>query len=230
MLNVIKHLLPRGRATDITTEKPLRRFFRALSDSFDDVRLTLDKTYTDIRPQDTRQLGDYEIEYALPDAGLTEQQRRDRLAASLSATGGLGLDNLQGVLQSRGFNVYVHNWWVPGTESNPTIRDPAIIISNAQARRSRVDAGEALAQAGETFVVPPPPLGFLLVNIIRTDSGVIEYTVPTDPAAFPHVIYIGGEVFGEYAEVPNARRAEFEELCLRLRPAHKWLGMLITYN
>jgi hypothetical protein len=56
------------------------------------------------------------------------------------------------------------------------------------------------------------------------------YNVPTDPAQWPYVLYIGGAVFGEQATVANARRDEFEDLVLRLCPAQQWLGILVSYN
>lgn len=242
MLNVILNLLPRGRAWSTMLDKPLRKYFAGLANVFADVRDHLGAAYTDVLPEHTRTLSEWERQFGLPAVNISEQDRRTRLAAAWSPAAGLGLDTLQDALRASGFDVYVHNWWVPGTEpapgvvGSPTIRDPAILLSNAQARRARVDAGEALAAAGEalalagnSLVSPPPPLGFLLVNIIQTDAGRVEYTVPTDPADFPHVIYIGGETFGDYANVPRARQDEFEALCLRLRPTHKWLGMLVNY-
>ena len=242
MLNVILNLLPRGRAWGTTLDKPLRKYFQGLADALSDVRTHIGLAYLDVLPERTRRLDEWDRQFGLPTVNISDADRRTRLAAAWAPGAGLGLDTIQDALQARGFDVYVHNWWVPGTEpapgvvGSPTIRDPAILLSNAQARQARVDAGEALAAAGEALalagnplVVPPPPLGFLLVNIIQTDSGRVEYTVPTDPADFPHVIYIGGKTFGDYVNVPRARQDEFEALCLRLRPAHKWLGMLVNY-
>ncbi len=243
MRNVILNLLPRGRAWSTSLDKPLRKYFVGLGNALADARSFIGETYLDVLPAYTRRLDEWERQFGLPPVNISDADRRTRLAAAWAPGVGLGLDTLQGALQARGFNVYVHNWWVEGTEpppgqtGPPTIRDPAILLSNAQARQARVDAGEALAAAGEalaeagnSLVTPPPPLGFLLVNIIQTDAGRVEYGVPTDPDEFPHVIYIGAETFGDYASVPRERQDEFEALCLRLRPAHKWLGMLINYT
>ena len=243
MLNTIRRLLPTGRAWNTTHDTPMRRFFAGIGAEFEAVKTALQRVYTDTLPQFTRRLEEYEEQFGLPATNLGEQARRDRLAGAFASPSNQGLDTIQDALQASGFNVYLHNWWVPGTEPAPgaggsaAVRDPSIIVSNAQALRSKMDAGEALAQAGEalaqagqTFVDPPPPLGYLLVNIIRTDTGVVEYTIPTDPNTWPHIIYIGGETFGNFAQVPSTRRAEFEALCLRLRPAHKWIGMLVSYT
>ncbi|BAV81064.1 hypothetical protein [Vibrio phage CKB-S1] len=243
MLNVIRHLLPRGRAWLITLDKPMRKFFAGLGQTFDDIRTHLQLALLDVWPNGTRALDEWERQFGLPTVNISEEDRRTRLAAAWAPAVGQGLDTVQAALQAAGFNVYVHNWWVPGTEpapgtqGAPTARDPGILLSNAQARQARVDAGEALAEAGEplalagnSLIDPPPPLGFILVNIIQTDAGRVEYDVPTDPAHFPHVIYIGAETFGEYADVPRERQEEFEALCLRLRPAHKWIGMLVNYT
>ncbi len=90
--------------------------------------------------------------------------------------------------------------------------------------------GEPSAQAGNSLQMPPAPQGRLLVNIIQTDTGTVEYAIPTDPAEFPHIIYVGGETFGSYASVPFARREEFEALILRIRPAQKLVGLLVNYT
>ena len=56
------------------------------------------------------------------------------------------------------------------------------------------------------------------------------YDVPTDPNQFPYVLYIGAETFPEVATVPQSRREEFENLCLKICPLEQWLGVLVSYN
>ena len=243
LLNVIKHLLPRGRAWSIDFDKPMRKFFAGIAQTFEQIRIRLQLSLADAWPSTTTCFDEFDDQFGLMSTATNGTSLRERIAGAWLVAPGQGIQTFQDALQENGFSVYVHNWWVPGTEpapgqtGTPTIRDPGILLSNAQAQLSRVDAGEPLAeageplaQAGETFIDPPPPLGFLLVNIIQTDTGMVEYAVPTDSAQFPHVIYVGGETFGNFADVPAARQDEFERLCLRLRPAHKWLGMLVRYT
>ncbi len=56
------------------------------------------------------------------------------------------------------------------------------------------------------------------------------YTIPNDPDTWPYFLYIGGDNFPDVATVGQARRAEFEELCLRICPTQQWLGVLVQYN
>lgn len=58
----------------------------------------------------------------------------------------------------------------------------------------------------------------------------LEYPIPVDPAFWPYFLYIGGETFPDLAYLPPERQSEFEELCLKLCPAHLWLGLLVGYN
>ncbi len=115
--------------------------------------------------------------------------------------------------------------------------------------------GEAFALCGNSADLP----GYVLVNRIQTSRveytslcgdptmiagedlascgqfstfifDFLKYNVPIESNVWPYVFYIGGAVFGEKAPVPNIRRAEFEALVLKLKPAHLWAGMFITYE
>jgi hypothetical protein len=114
--------------------------------------------------------------------------------------------------------------------------------------------GEAFAEAGNSLL----PSGYPLVNkILRTVPDVLplcgevvassgdplalcgnyvafrteqqEYIVPRDPATWPYFLYIGGENFGDIAQVDPKRKDEFERLCLKICPAQQWLGILVEY-
>ncbi len=184
-LNVYKHLLPRARAWQLTIDKPLRQFFAGLAGLPDDVRNDAADTWRDIRPQDTRRLDDYEHQFALQSIGLTEQQRRDRLAAEWKATGGQSPSYIQTTLQGAGFQVYVHEWWVPTGPAVPGERLPVVprnpftyLRQESSGINSRVDCGEALAECGEAFAEcgnGQEPPGYLLVN--KVISTVNNYTV-----------------------------------------------------
>lgn len=119
-----------------------------------------------------------------------------------------------------------------------------------------VDAacGEPAAECGNG----PAPLGYPLVNkIVSSEPNTLvlcgevavacgeptaecgefdvfidkerEYIVPRDVDAWPYFIYIGGQDYGQQATVPISRKNEFEALCLKICPAHNWLGILVSY-
>lgn len=57
-----------------------------------------------------------------------------------------------------------------------------------------------------------------------------EDIIPAGTEFYPYFLYIGGETFPEQANIPNSRRAEFEDLCLKICPLEQWLGILVSYS
>jgi hypothetical protein len=196
-LRVFKHVLPNAKAWRITIDKTLRQFFEGLSGLPSDVREYFDLLWFDILPDTTRELRAWEIQFALRNTGLTEQERRDRLDATWKALGGQDPRYIQDTLRANGFDVYVHEWWVPGTEPavgvkacvtprNPLLylrrgsSDPVYIVECGEAV---MECGEALAECGESL----EPSGYPLVN------KVFE--------TIPNVRTLCGEAIAECGEV-----------------------------
>lgn len=175
-LRIFKHLLPNARAWRITVDKKLRQFFEGLSGSGDSVKTFFDEIWFDIFPQSTREIDQWEQQFGLRDTGITEQERRNRLDATWKALGGQDPRYVQDTLQANGFDVYVHEWWEPGTEPVPgvkqcvTPRNPLMWIRREFTGVSLlVECGEANAACGEPFAeagngLQPP--GYPLVNKI----------------------------------------------------------------
>jgi len=165
-LRIIKHLLPTGRAWRLTPDKPLRSFFEGLTGLGEDSREFIDRAYFDLYPATTRDLDAWDVQFALPDVGLDEQGRRDRLDGAWKAFGGQDPRYIQDTLQAAGFDVYVHEWWDPN--SPPTSRDPrAYLTQTTGSPRYVVECGEALAECGEALAEAGEsnePQGYPLVN------------------------------------------------------------------
>jgi hypothetical protein len=236
-LRIFNHLLPNAKAFRITADKQLREYFEGLSTVGEDTKDFLDEVWSDIDPALTRELSAWESQFGLRNTDITEQERRDRLSAAWKALGGQDPKYIQDTLRNSGFDVYVHEWWSPGTEpavdvkSCVTPRDPlTLIVPPAfplvnKITETKADltvlAGEALAAAGEISAEAGNYLGF--IETIR------DYYIPTDPNYWNYFFYIGGQTFGNFANVDINRRDEFEELCLKICPTQLWLGMFITY-
>lgn len=385
MISIFKHLLPRARAWRITIDKTLRQFFEGLAAAtVDDTKENFDNLYSDLDPQQTRDLPAWEAQFALPDTGLTEQERRDRLEATWEATGGQSPKYIQDTLQNAGFPVYVHEWWdygvyanlaltngepiagdftgltlggaagdltivtylgelycklvatiatayveidgevgttdpctfsvwastssvtgaylastdgniidiqtgtpirrhgtitpsgttvkmrivglsgtttyfklpqitvgsdlkddvpalptgasspsspTPGVKECVTPYDPtALIIPPNYPLVNKIPtitnnylvlAGEALAQAGEPTA---------LAGNFTYSEGRVVYTVPTDPDEWCYFLYIGGETFGTFVNIPTERKDEFEDLCLKICPCQLWIGLFVNFT
>lgn len=179
-LNIFKHVLPNARAWRITVEKTLRRFFEGLTGLPEDVKEFDDLIFSDLDPQQTRELAAWEKQFGLMDTGLTEQQRRDRLEATWKALGGQSPRYIQDTLQAAGFDVYVHEWWIPSVKHptggsvngdvTPVARDPFTYLDDGTGSLpftmmdGAADAqdGDTLSQDGGTLT----PAGYPLVNKI----------------------------------------------------------------
>lgn len=180
-LRIFKHLLPRGRAWRITVDKKLRQFFAGLSGLGDSIKSLFDGVWLDVLPGSTRELTKWESQWGLQGTGLTEQQRRDRLDAAWKTLGGQSPRYIQDTLRANGFNVYVHEWWEPGTEPAPgdkqcvTPRNPLLQLRREYTNvvpGPYIHCGELLAQCGEDESQCGnnlEPVGYPLVNkILKT--------------------------------------------------------------
>jgi hypothetical protein len=267
-LNTFKHLLPRAKAWNLTVDKRLRQFFTGLASTGDDGKAFFDNVWLDAFPATTRDLDSWEDQFNLRTVGLSDADRRTRLTASWRALGGQSPKYIQDILQANGFNVYVHEWWVPGTEPTPgtpgtaTARNPHewlrptyySLPQKMECGETLAACGEALAECGNVLNQPGYPVVNKLYetapdyitlcgeaeaacgesnaecnNYLQFTERVIPYTVPTNPVYFPYFLYIGGEIFGQIAEVEESRRNEFENLCLKHAPTQNWLGILVEY-
>lgn len=91
-----------------------------------------------------------------------------------------------------------------------------VFVSNL----TRNQCGESFMQCGE-FEAQCADLGYY--------QSYKKYTMPNDITKFPYFLYIGAETFGDFAIIEESRREEFERLCLKICPAHQWLGMIVKY-
>lgn len=238
-MNMFKHLLPTGRAWNLTAEKPLKAFFRCLDVLRVDAVNYFNLLYLDINPKTTRLLEQWEEQFGLSKGYLTEAQRRERVAAAWRDVGGQSPAYIQEVLRNNGFDVYIHEWFDPadrpavGQKQHVTPRNPLSIMSAQYAEvLPVVDCGEPLALCGEEFAHAGNYLGLLgypLVNKFVYDADKYGYTVPIDPAYWYHFFYVCGPNFGDVAQVEATRRAEFEALILKIKPAHLWAGVIVRY-
>ena len=183
-LRIFKHLLPNAKAWRITVDKRLRQFFEGLAGTGDAVKTFFDSVWLDIFPDTTREITAWEKQFGLRDTGITEQERRDRLTATWRALGGQDPRYIQDTLQANGFDVYVHEWWEPGSEPAPgvkqcvTPRNPILYLRREFTNvASLVECGEPLAQCGEVFAEAgngTEPSGYPLVNkVFQTVPDVI---------------------------------------------------------
>lgn len=231
---IFQHLLPRAEAWKITISKTLRKFFEGLAAGAPtEARNFVDLVYYDLFPETTRELEAWENEFGLTPSD-NEVVRRLALAAEWRATGGQSPAYIEGVLQTAGFPVYVHDWWASGppyvardprdyTEqpligtiqceplafsSQPQCK-PNNMLGQAQCNRFLANETHYLVNKDLTHNAPPP--------------------VPDDPKFWPKFLYVGGQTFPDHATIPSERREEFERLILKLRPLDQWIVVLVDF-
>ncbi len=178
MFKIFQHVLPNARAWRLTIDKKLRQLFVGLGEASQDVRTFFDLVLDDLYPQTTRALDEWEGQFGLSDTGLTEQERRDRLDATWKALGGQDPAYIQRTLRNNGFDVYVHEWWEPGTEppvgvkACVTPRNPLLYIRRSTAPRVQLSAcGYLTTMCGNLPAIcgnGVEPVGYPLVNKVET--------------------------------------------------------------
>ncbi len=223
-LRIFKHLLPNSKAWNITPFKNLRNFFKGFTGLGEDSKSFSDSVYQDLFPETTRELEKWERQFGLPNTlsakASDEQLRRDRLDAAWKEMGGQSPRYFQDTLQRNGFNVFVHEWWEPGTEPPVgvlqcvTPRNPLLVIRQESTEGILgVQCGDEEARAGEQFARcgnSRNPIGYPLVNkIVETEKKIITGAGEPlmragEPTALAGNFFTYNEVTVDYI-VPNDR-------------------------
>lgn len=228
-LRIFQHLLPTGKAWRLTPGKQLRQFFEGLAEPLADAREFIDANYLDLFPTTTRLLAQWEQQFGLtPSADASEDDRRLALASAWQAQGGQSPSYLQTSLRAAGFDVYVHEWWEPPNEAPRVVRNPRDYtddptFGDTQCGDTDALCGEPGAQCNRFLANEP---GYLVNSDL---TRVAPPLIPNDAAGWPFFAYVGGETFGDVADVAAERRQEFETLVLKLFPAHIWIVTLVEY-
>lgn len=212
---------------EIPGGRPIDRFFDALTRPFRDARLFVDQVLEDLYPSSTRQLPEWQRQFGLVPPVAHDDQVVQRESA-WQEQGGQSPRYLQDRLQGAGFEVWIHEWWEPGSPVTDPPRNPRDYTEDPLF--GTVQCGEPLAQCGE----PTALCNGLLANepgylVNRGVPGAAPPPIPDDAAQWPFFLYWAGETFPESARVPQSRRAEFERLLLKLCPAHLWLVPIVDY-
>lgn len=242
---IFQHLLPSGkpwRIRDVATGHVLWKFFRGLSEGFPAARDYTDAVFGDAFPDTTRALSEWENQFGLQ-PNVDEATRRLALAAEWAAGGGQSPGYVQGVLQTAGFDVFVHEWWSSGPPY--VARDPhdyteVPLVGLYQCYgvdEYGPDVGQP--QCGDGLVPVDPDVRQYQCNrflandphyiVNRNLTDVAPPPIPADPAKWPYFWYVGAETFPDFAPVALSRKSEFERLLLKLGPTHLWIVTLIDY-
>jgi len=225
--NTLRHLLPRAKAWQLTIDSTLRQFISGLASSFDAVKDFIMDVFDDLWPSSTRELTAWEDQFGLGHEGTTAE-RRSRLDAAWSSTGGQSPSYLQTRLRDAGFDVYVYDWFDdPYTTTKTPTDNPGYSIVNlirevrtsfyvyCSTHTTKATCGSAEATCGRVSD-----------NVI-TQKAYDQSTIPV--ANYEYVNYIAGPAFPERALVKSSRRQEFEIMVLRYFPQYQWTIALVDF-
>lgn len=225
-LATFKHVLPTGRAWALTIDKQLRQFFTGLAKPMGDAQDYQDAVYSDVRPQYTSKIAEWEFQFGIFTSAATEQDRRDRLAAAWRAIGGQDPRYLQDTVQAAGFPLFIHEWWAPGSFP-PVARIPQNFIapSGAPAGFGVMLGGDGVQLGRDsTQLGRGRRLGLLIEDNLPTSP-----TWPPSAGERPYFLYFGGVMFGDLVQIPAAREAELKTLLLKVCPAQQWIGLFVEF-
>lgn len=226
-LRIIRHLLPTGRAWRLVIDRLLRKFFEGLALGVPTLaKQALDDVSDDLRPATTRALPEWLDQFGVV-PGSDEDTQRQQLTAAWLAKGGQSPRYIQDTLQAAGFDVYVHQWWVPGSDPLE-VRDPHDYTDSP--RIGSIQCGDSPEGiCGDTDALCDDFLTNEVNYLVNKDlTPRVPPPLPTDPDRWRHFIYVGGETFGTNAVIDPDRQDEFERLVLQLRPTHAWVVLLTT--
>lgn len=228
-LRIYTHLLPTGAAWRLGFQKQITKFFDGLTGLPSDARAYADAVYQDLFPSTTRELESWEREFGLEPNG-SEATRRLALAAAWASGGGQSPAYIESVLQTAGFNLFVHEWWSSGPPY--VARDPRTYTTHPKIGTWQCSTFLSGPRCS-SFSTKPRCNAFLANEpgyIVNKDlTRRPPPPVPDDASKFPFFIYIGAATFPTHATVDATRRDELERLILKIRPAQQWVVMLVNY-
>lgn len=229
-LKPFSRLFPSGHAWKNLTASSLKKVSNVFDVKLREAASDLDAVAQDAFAMTTAQLSTWETEFGLRTAS-TELARRQTLDIVLRSDGGQSLTFLQNTLQAAGFNVWVHSCWV--SENPFVVRDPRAYIDppeyGTELCTDNVDWSQpqctdmpAWDQAQTNGIVGGTNY---FDNITLQDTYIPP--IPDDPDAWPFFLYIGGQVFPQYAQIDMTRIDELRRLICKHRPLRHWIVLMV---
>lgn len=228
IIQLTKQLYPTGRAFRIPDNGVLDKTHKALAesekDTFNDAVSILDSALPD------------NDNFTELDATLWEERlgmitnplvslsdRKKAIIRKMNHPGSIPArqshDYLQNSLQLAGFNVFVH-------ENIPTLSPADIIgpeLTGIAEHSEDVEHMETGMEHGDTET------GSVFYNVVANNIDEEKDTYFNVGDNLRSTFYIGGEVLGDFANVPEIRKKEFRQLILRIKPVQSIAFLFINY-
>ena len=225
--DLARQLYPTGRAFYIKFGSTFYNLHRAINVSFlrilEDAESTINSSLPD---NENFTLADADLwEYRLGlnvSNELPIETRRDIILRKMAYPKNIKARQhpffIESQLQAAGFNVWVHeNRFFEGGEWVYKTPDEVAILNLGEAQHG------GISQHGDSF--QHGASGFKVIANLSTPSETYSIGEGNLWATF----FIGGEVLGDFATVPENRLTEFKELVLKLKPAHTVVFTFINF-
>lgn len=227
-IDALKGLFPDGFAFRFFTGMQKTQLVEALAQHPDSLRTF----YDDVRdsgipgqiPSDA--LSDWENFYRFQTVtGLTDAERNARIKARYDRVGGQGPDYLEDTLNDE-FQAFLSYVRETARCGNPeTTCGAAQATCGARVSDPPVDIE---MQIRENFDKNDPALQNGLLIIRDIDDSRSE--LPTDPELWPLIWFITGpDGLGAFLTMPVARKPEFVQAVLQIKPVHSWVIAQINF-
>jgi hypothetical protein len=254
-MGVIQRLLPTGAAFLMAPWKVVTKLVAAIETEVGLFRTFAAAATTDLHPQTTRFLEDWEVVHGLPGFG-GEADRRDLLELAWRRQTNESLDTLNAILHAHGFtDLELYEWFLPGIDPLRTgpvldaelssalfaLTEFELMSFDAIRDRRGVVSPRYVCLAGQTTALaglPTAQAGSFVGYLTRYETiDPFQYAQSSD--AWRGVLFLGPagvnftagdpNQFHMKAPVPASKRAELENLVLRIRNGHLWIVLLVEY-
>jgi hypothetical protein len=222
ILNLTKRLFPRGRAFRIAKDSDVERLNKGLIESENNAYTDALSVLSSILPDNAqftatdaanweRRLG------MLINEGADLEDRKEAILKKMQHPGNiLGRSswlNLERELQDAGFNVYVHENLL-GVSPDGIIGTATLLTA---VHRTGLQHGQT--NHGKTYKEKT-------ANNVNAREDQL-FNVGSN---YKSTFFIGGEVLGDFADVPATRETEFRQLILKIKPAQTIAYLFINYT
>jgi len=217
-VKVFDRLLPRSRAWDLVFNRVLRKFFHGLAILPKTIHEHIGSVLLEAFPQTTTRLHDHSWQLGSPidfDADGLEDELLDE--------GGQSPYYVENLLQRYGFDLYIHEWWVPGSEPlewrdfHQFVDDHRVLV-NDLSQPSKHYLFQFGAQDGESQFV-----GDKSVYFGAYDGWFLlpkKYPCPDIEQETVFYYYICGETWPELGNIYESELRTVMRLIYKSKPCH----------
>jgi hypothetical protein len=227
-VKVFDRLLPRSRLWSLIIARPLKKFFHGLAILPKTIREHIGSVLLEAFPRTTTRIEDWSRQFGSPELLSPED-----IEAEWGAFGGQSPAYIQGVLRAAGFDVYVHEWWVPGIHP-PVARNPFDYDGTGSPSSNLIETSYVLVndlthvEKNYIYYCGKKPNPDQCVSDESITCGAYDgymlvpkrYPCPDVPDEYPVYWYVCAAVWPHYVNIEESSFRKLVRLIYKLKPVH----------